>query len=47
MKTGNNVFISIDGETAIAATRTNSIRVGCRKIEVASMTQQDWEEVMR
>ena len=46
MKTGNNVFISIDGETAIAATRTNSIRVGCRTIEVASMDQQDWEEVM-
>ena len=48
---GNNIFIATNDATLspgtskiIAGTRTNEINTECGAIEVASATQQDWQE---
>ena len=48
---GNNIFIATNDSTLspgtskiIAGTRTNEINTECGAIEVASATQQDWQE---
>ena len=48
---GNNIFIATNDATLspgtskiIAGTRTNEINTECGVIEIASATQQDWQE---
>lgn len=48
---GNNIFIATNDATLspgtskiIAGTRTNEINTECGSIEIASATQQDWQE---
>lgn len=48
---GNNIFIATNDTTLspgtskiIAGTRTNEINTECGVIEIASATQQDWQE---
>lgn len=48
---GNNIFIATNDSTLspgtskiIAGTRTNEINTECGAIEIASATQQDWQE---
>ena len=40
---GNNIIVYRDGY-AIAATRSNEIQTDAETIEIASATQQEWEE---
>ena len=48
---GNNIFIATNDATlspgtskVIAGTRTNRLKTGCESIEIASATQQEWQE---
>ena len=48
---GNNIFVATNDATLspgtskiIAGTRTNEINTECGSIEIASATQQDWQE---
>lgn len=50
---GNNIFIATNDATLspgtskiIAGTRTNEINTECGSIEIASASQQDWQEII-
>lgn len=50
---GNNIFIATNDATLspgtskiIAGTRTNEINTECGAIEIASASQQDWQEII-
>lgn len=50
---GNNIFIATNDTTLspgtskiIAGTRTNEINTECGAIEIASASQQDWQEII-
>lgn len=44
---GNNIFISLDGSrTPFACTQSNSIKSGCKAIEISSPDSGEWEELL-
>lgn len=43
---GNNIFISLDGTTVVAGTKSNEMQTEAEAINISSATDAEWEHIL-